>query len=84
MCPGNTGPGSSANGGRNVQKSLKAYKAPQFEARPPDQAAAWLRAKSLPGDAGAQRLLEIATEMVKKGQGGSARGGRGREVPGAG
>jgi hypothetical protein len=51
MCPGNTGQGSSANGDRNAQRSLKAYKAPQFEILTPDQAAAWLRAKGMPGDA---------------------------------
>ena len=83
MCPGNTGQGSSANGDRSAQKSLKAYKAPQFEILPPDQAAAWLRAKSLRGDAGAQRLLELATELAKKGQGGSAQGAGGGKVPGA-
>jgi hypothetical protein len=84
MCPGNTGQGSSANGDRNAQKSLKAYKAPQFEILTADQAAAWLRAKVLPGDAGAEQILKIATEMAKKGQGGSAQGARGGEVPGAG
>jgi hypothetical protein len=84
MCPRDTGQGSSANGDRNAQKSLKAYKAPQFEILTPDQAAAWLRAKALPGDAGAQQILKIATEMAKKGQGGSAQGARGGEVPGAG
>jgi hypothetical protein len=82
MCPGNTGQGSSANSDRNAQKTLKAYKAPQFEILPPDQAAAWLRAKSLGGDAGAQRLLKIATEIAKEGQGGIAQGARGGEVPG--
>jgi hypothetical protein len=66
MCPGNTGQGSPANGDRDAQKSLKAYKAPQFEILTPDQAAAWLRAKALPGDAGAQQLLKIATELAKK------------------
>jgi hypothetical protein len=84
MCPGNPGQGSSANGDRDTQKSLKAYRAPQFEILTPDQAAAWLRGKSLRGDAGAQRLLKIATEMAKKGEGGSAQCARGGEVPGAG
>ena len=84
MCPGDAGQGSSANGDRDAQESLKAYKAPQFEILTPAQAAAWLRAKGLPGDAGAQQLLEIATELAKKRQGGRARGARGGESPGAG
>ena len=84
MFPGNMGQGSSANGDRNAQKSLKAYKAPQFEILTPDQAAAWLRAKALPGDAGAQKLLKIATELAKKRQGGRAQGAHGGKVPGVG
>jgi hypothetical protein len=84
MCSGDAGQGSSANGDRNAQKSLKAYKAPQFEILTPDQAAAWLRAKGMPGDAGAQQLLEIATELAKKGQGRRAQGARGGGAPGAG
>jgi hypothetical protein len=86
MCPGNIGQGSSANGDRNAnaQKSLKAYKAPQFEILTPDQAAAWLRARAVPGDAGAQQLLKIATELAKKRQGGRAQGSHGGMAPGVG
>jgi hypothetical protein len=84
MCPGNMGQGSSANGDRNAKKSLKAYKAPQFEILTPDQAVAWLRAKAVPGDAGAQQLLKIATELAKKRQGGRAQGAHGGNVPGVG
>jgi hypothetical protein len=84
MCPGDVGQGSSANGDRDAQKSLKAYKPPQFEILTPDQAAAWLRAKAMPGDAGAQQLLEIATELAKKRQSGRAQGARGGKAPGAG
>jgi hypothetical protein len=84
MCPGNTGKRSSTNGDRNAQKSLKAYKAPQFEILTPDQAAAWLRAKALPGDAGAQELLKIAMELAKKRQGGRTQSDRRGEASSAG
>ena len=59
-------PDSSANDGRKAPKSLKAYKAPQFKILTPEQAAAELRAKALPGDAGAQELLKIAEELCRQ------------------
>jgi hypothetical protein len=66
MRSGSADPDSSANGGCKAQKSLKAYNAPQFKILTPEQAAAELRAKALPGDAGAQELLKIATALAKK------------------
>ena len=59
-------PDSSANDGRKAPESLKAYKAPQFKILTPEQAAAELRAKALPGDAGAQELLKIAEELCRQ------------------
>jgi len=66
MSTGNAYPDSSANGGRKACKSLKAYHAPQFKILTPEQAAAELRAKAPPGDAVAQRLLRIATELSRE------------------
>jgi len=59
-------PNPSANGGRKAPKSLKAYNTPQFRILTPAQAAAKLRAKSLPRDAGAQQFLKIATELSQR------------------
>lgn len=66
MGGGNANPNLSANGGRIAHKSLKAYNAPQFGILTPEQAAAELRAKALPGDAAAEQLLRIATELSRK------------------
>ncbi len=62
----NANPNPSANGGRKAPKSLKAYHTPEFRILAPAQAAAELRAKSLPGDAGARQLLKIATELSQR------------------
>ncbi len=65
MGTGNTCPDSSANGGREAHKPLKPYNAPQLKILTPEQAAAELRAKAPPGDAVAQQLLRIATELSR-------------------
>jgi hypothetical protein len=66
MGTGTAYPNSSVNGGRKASKSLKAYNAPQLRILTPEQAAAELRAKAPPGDAVAQQLLGIATELSRK------------------
>jgi len=62
-------PGSSAISGRNAQRSLKAYHAPQYKILTAEQAEVELRTKALPGDASAQQLLKIATELAKRSHG---------------
>ena len=52
--------------GRKAKRSLKPYHAPQYKILTAEQAEAELRAQALPGDASAQRLLKIATELAKK------------------
>jgi len=66
MGAGTAHPDSSANDGRKAHKSLKAYNAPQLKILTPEQAAAELRAKALPGDAGAQELLRIAEDLCRQ------------------
>lgn len=69
MGAGTAYPDSSANDGRKAPKSLKAYHAPQFKILTPEQAVAELRAKALPGDAGAQELLKMAEELCRQKRG---------------
>jgi len=57
---------ASANGGRNIRRSLKPYHAPQFTILTAEQAEAQLRDKALPGDAGAGQLLNIATGLASR------------------
>ena len=66
MGAGTAHPDSSANDGRKARKSLKAYNAPQLKILTPEEAAAELRAKALPGDAGAQELLRIAEDLCRQ------------------
>jgi len=56
---------SSANGARSAQRRLKPYNAPQFKILTPEQAEAELRARALPGDAGTQQLLKIASKLAR-------------------
>lgn len=66
MGTGIADPNSSADGGHKAYKPLKAYNAPQLRILTPEQAAAELRAKAPPGDAVAQQLLRIATELSRE------------------
>ena len=59
----------SANGGRNIRRSLKPYHAPQFKLLTAEQAEAQLRDEALPGDAGAGQLLKIAPGLASRSRG---------------
>jgi hypothetical protein len=66
--PGGVSPNGSVSDKQpnNLSKTRKPYKAPRFTVLRPDQAEAELKARAVPGDPGAQKLLKAAVEARRK------------------